>query len=75
MNIFSYISIDDKWKLLIITGFLGGYTTFSAYSYETIKYFIDGNIKYAIINIMIHNIACLAFALFGIWLSKIIFVK
>ena len=72
MNIFTYFSIDNKWKLLIITGFLGGYTTFSTYSYETINYFIDGNIKYAIINIMLHNILCLAFVLLGIWLNKTI---
>jgi len=75
MSMFTCFSIDNKWKLLIITGFLGGYTTFSAYSYETIKYFIDGNIKYAIINIAIHNILCLVFVLLGIWLNKIIFVK
>jgi CrcB protein len=72
MNIFTHFSIDNKWKLLIITGFLGGYTTFSTYSYETINYFIDGNIKYAIINIMLHNILCLVCVLLGIWLNKII---
>jgi len=75
MSMFTCFSIDNKWKLLVITGFLGGYTTFSAYSYETVKYFIDGNIKYAIINIMMHNILCLAFVLLGIWLNKIIVVK
>jgi CrcB protein len=75
INIFDLFSIDTKWKLLLITGFLGGYTTFSAYSYETINYFINGNIKYAIINIFIHNILCLLFVLLGIWFNKIIFIK
>jgi CrcB protein len=75
INIFDIFSIDNKWKLLIITGFLGGYTTYSAYSYETISYLINGNIKYAIINIMIHNVLCLLLVLLGVWLNRIIFFK
>jgi CrcB protein len=75
INIFDLFSIDTRWKLLLITGFLGGYTTFSAYSYDTINYFINGNIKYAIINIFIHNILCLLFVFLGMWFNKIIFVK
>ncbi|MDR0314084.1 MAG: fluoride efflux transporter CrcB [Treponema sp.] len=73
--LFDLLSIDNKWKLLLVTGFLGGYTTYSAYSYETIHYFINGNIKYAILNIVIHNIVCLLLVLLGIWLSKLIFAK
>ena len=76
MNIFNSFSIDIKWKLFIITGFLGqGYTTFSAYSYETVNYIINGNLKYAILNIVLSNILCLIFVLLGLWVNKIIFVK
>jgi len=75
VNIFDLFSINLKWKLFVITGFLGGYTTFSAYSYETVNYFLNGSIKYAIMNIVLNNILCLSFALLGIWLNKIIFMK
>jgi CrcB protein len=75
INIFDHFSIDNKWKLLTITGFLGGYTTFSAYSNETIQYFLNGNIKYAILNIFLHNVLCLLFVLAGIWIHKLIFAR
>jgi CrcB protein len=75
INMFDLFSMDNKWKLLIVTGFLGGYTTYSAYAYETINYMLNGNIKYAIINILIHNVVCLLLVVAGIWLSRIIFVK
>jgi len=75
VNFFDLYSLNPKWRLLIITGFLGGYTTFSAYSLETVQYFMNGNIKYAILNILINNVLCIMFVLFGLWLNNLIFSK
>jgi CrcB protein len=75
INIFGFYSLNEKWKLLLVTGFLGGYTTFSAYSLETANHAINGNINYAILNVLISNILCIAFVFLGMWINKLIFVK
>jgi CrcB protein len=75
INIFDLFSINIKWKLFLITGFLGGYTTFSTYTLETVQYFINGNIKHAIVNIFLNNLLCILFVLLGMWLNKIIITK
>jgi len=75
INIFDMFGINTKLKLLIITGFLGGYTTFSTYSFETVNYFINGNIKYGVLNILLNNILCILFVLLGLWLNKMVFTR
>jgi len=67
--------IPTELRLFIITGFLGGYTTFSTYSLETVQYIMNGNYKQALFNILLNNILCILFVVFGIIISKAIIVK
>jgi CrcB protein len=75
INIFDLFSLNIKWKLFLVTGFLGGYTTFSTYALETVQYFMSGNIRHAVINILLNNVLCIVLVLLGIWLNKIVFTK
>ncbi len=43
--------LSNEWKLFLATGVLGGFTTFSAFSYESIYLFRDGQLASAFIYI------------------------
>jgi len=51
--------------LLVATGILGGFTTFSAFAFEVHNLFKVGNVKMAIAYILITNIVGIALAIFG----------
>jgi fluoride exporter len=61
---------QDQLRLFLFIGLLGGFTTFSAYSIETLNLFRDGNIRMAVLNILLNNVLGILLALAGLLLSK-----
>jgi CrcB protein len=41
-----------NWRLLLVTGFLGGYTTFSTFEYETFRAVQDGGRWIGLLNVL-----------------------
>lgn len=39
---FAERAFSPNWRLFLMVGFLGGYTTFSSYSYEALRLFEEG---------------------------------
>jgi len=55
----------DSLKLLLIIGVLGGFTTYSAFAFETVLMFKQQLFKQAFTYILFSNITCIAFAYLG----------
>jgi CrcB protein len=69
-GLFESRAVPQGVRLLLITGFLGGFTTFSSYSLETARLFAEGRFAPALINIGLHNVLCLGLALLGLGISQ-----
>jgi CrcB protein len=50
-GLFDRGQITHEWRMFLATGFLGGFTTFSAFSNETFMLFRDGQAGYALLYI------------------------
>jgi CrcB protein len=43
---------NPNWRLLLVVGFLGGYTTFSSFEYETLQVVQSGAIWMGLLNVV-----------------------
>ena len=50
---------SDIQKYLLMTGFCGGFSTFSTFTNETFQLFQSGNVMYAFGNILLSLVVCL----------------
>jgi fluoride exporter len=45
--------LDPNWRFLLIVGFLGGYTTFSSFEWETFAIVRDGGLGAGLLNVLL----------------------
>ncbi len=62
--------VSREIKALIFTGFLGAFTTFSTFSFETVNLIREGEIKFAVLNIVASVFLGLFCIFLGIFFAK-----
>ncbi|MBV8549962.1 MAG: fluoride efflux transporter CrcB [Acidobacteriaceae bacterium] len=60
--------IHSNWRLFLVTGILGGYTTFSSFEWETLAALRNGAASVAVVYVA----ASAALGLAGAWLGSVI---
>jgi CrcB protein len=65
--------IPQSLRTVVTVGFLGAFTTFSTFSFETLNYIRDGVWGMALLNIAVNVIVCLLAVFAGIIIGKLAF--
>ena len=66
------VLLDPRWRLLVVVGFCGSFTTFSSYAFETISLFERGQWGLMLANFFGNNVLCLGAALAGMVLARVL---
>lgn len=64
--------LSPEWRLLIITGFLGGLTTFSTFSAEVFTLLSRQQLGWGALSVSLHLAGSVAMTALGVWTYKIL---
>jgi fluoride exporter len=66
------LMIPDNTRLFLTTGMMGGLTTYSTFSYETVRLMETGAWNQAWINIFVTTVICLSLCFIGMSVGRVI---
>ncbi len=55
---------------MLLAGIAGAFTTFSTFSFETVQMFREDEYMFAILNIILNNVVCIASIFLGMKLAE-----
>lgn len=75
MGLFAILLVDkldasSEWRAFIMVGFLGAFTTFSTFSYESLQYLQVGEWMKAFANMFVSLFLCVVAVWLGMWSAK-----
>lgn len=66
----SYSGNAVHWRFFIVVGFLGAYTTFSAFAWDTYILFAQGQEMLALLNVLANNLGSILLVVLGIYTAR-----
>ena len=63
--------INIALRLGIAVGFLGAFTTFSAFSFESVQLLLNGAVWGAVLNVTVNTVVCLGMCYLGMQLARL----
>jgi CrcB protein len=63
-------SFPPNLRIALTAGFMGGFTTYSSFNYETTALAAEGASGRALLNVLATLVGCLLAGLLGLWLAR-----
>ena len=63
--------INNALRLGLTVGFLGAFTTFSAFSFDSVQLLLNGAVWRAVLNVAVSTIVCLSMCYLGMLLARV----
>lgn len=64
------LNLSQSVRVFLVVGILGGFTTFSSFSLDSVKFLLEGELVKGFLNIFLSLSLCLLASYFGILLGK-----
>jgi CrcB protein len=65
IGVLAALGLAKPWENLFLVGLLGGFTTFSSFSLQTLQLFHEGRAATAVVNVVVSVLLCLV----AVWLG------
>ena len=69
-EIFDAAIVPSEWRSFVTIGFLGGFTTFSTYTLESVNLLREGELRVATVNVLTSNLSGILCVILGMYLSR-----
>lgn len=66
------LALDPRWRYLVVVGFLGAYTTYSTFAYESFSMVEQGQWLAVFLNVVGSAVLGILFAGLGVFIAKMI---